>query len=174
MVTEIKPIWDELYSGKINVRREVLEIICIDIGPLGVRTLKPGIPSLHLFHCARSGDQAAYDLLYEIGADLDFDRPKLPGGRDANAARDFAVDYVSTILLSEYPELCRGANNATVEGTSAVDMIRKTIEDTGLGCIDYRKRAEEAPIPRSMERAIRRFQENPKNRELFWPDIDKA
>lgn len=172
LVDGIKPDWGRLTKGDINLRRELLEALCIDVTPSDASRLKPGIPGLYLFSCARGGDKVAYDILSAMGAELDFGRPKAPGGVDANAARDFMVDLLSTVLLIEYPELFQGANNATEEGTSAVDMIRKAIEDAGLGCIDYRAGEAECPVPRSMERAIRRFRNKPKYRELFWPETD--
>lgn len=173
LVAGIKPDWGRITKGDINLRRQLLEVLCLDEVLLGGSTLKPGVPGLYLFACAGNGDQTAYDLLIALGADLNCVRPKAPGGKDANAARDFMVDLLSTVLMIEYPELFQGANNATEEGTSAVDMIRKAIEDAGLGCIDYRAAVTDAPVPRSMERAVRRFRNKSKYRELFWPVFDE-
>lgn len=172
LVAGIAPDWARIIKGDINLRRELLEALCTETGGDGVMECKPGIPGLYLFTCAREGDQVAYDILQRMGAQLEFDRPKSPGGVDANAARDFAVHLLSTVLQIEFPELSQGANDATAGGTSSVDMIRKAIEDSGLGCIDYRAPDGSAPTPRSMERAVRRFREKSKYRELFWPDID--
>lgn len=172
LVDGIRMDWGRLTKGDINLRRELLAALCVDVDPLGGLALRAGIPGLYLLICARNGDQTAYDLMREIGADLDFDRPKVPGGKDANAVRDFMVDLLSTVLMIEYPEISKSANDATSEGASAVDMIRKAIEDAGLGCIDYRAGKAGAPVPRSMERAVRRFRAKPKYRELFWPHVD--
>lgn len=165
-------VLERISKGDINLRREMLEELYTDLGANGLPQWKPGLPGLYLLICARQGDKTAYELLNDMGMALDFDRPKRPGGVDANAARDFAVYYLSAVLMDEFPELCPGANDATSEGVSAVDMIRKAIEDAGLGCIDYRAQNHEAPVPRSMERALRRFCKNPKYRELFWPEVD--
>jgi len=164
--------WGRITKGDINLRRELLEALCVDFGPRGSPVLKSGIPGLYLFACARSGDKTAYDMLKQMGAELDFERPKAPGGKDANAARDFVVDLLSTVLQIEFPELSPGANDATPEETSSIDMIRKAIEDHGLGGIDYRAPVGAAPVPRSMERAVKRFRKKFKYRELFWPDGD--
>jgi hypothetical protein len=172
LVAGIAPDWGRITKGDINLRRELLEVLCVDSGGNGVQTLKRGIPGVYLLACARTGDKIAYDLLTEMGAELAFDRPKAPGGVDANAARDFVVDLLSTVLLAEFPELCPGANDATAAGASSFDMIRKAIEDAGLGCIDYQSPIGSAPVPRSMERAVRRFREKVKYRELFWPEVD--
>jgi hypothetical protein len=172
LVDGIRTDWGRLTKGDINLRRELLAALCVDVDPLGGLTLKGGIPGLYLFVSARNGDQTAYDLMKEVGADLDFDRPKVPGGKDTNAVRDFIVDLLSTVLMIEYPEVSKSANDATSGGTSAVDMVRKAIEDAGLGCIDYRAGKADATVPRSMERAVRRFRAKPKYRELFWPDVD--
>ena len=172
LVAGIASDWGRITKGDINLRRELLEELCVDVGPIGSMVLKPGIPGLYLFSCARSGDQTAYDLLKEMGAELDFERPKAPGGKDANAARDFVVDLLSTVLMIEFPEICQGANDSTEAGTSAIDMVRKAIEDFGLASVDHRAPVGSAPVPRSMERAVRRFRQKSKYRELFWPDGD--
>lgn len=172
LVAGIASDWGRITKGDINLRRELLEVLCTHTGVNGKVLLQPGLPGLYLFGCARSGDQIAYDILKQIGAALDFARPKAPGGIDKNAARDFVVDLLSTVLLIEFPELCPSANDATPEGVSAVDLIRKEIEDAGLACIDYKASAESEPVPRSMERAVRRFRDKEKYRELFWPEVD--
>lgn len=164
--------WGRITKGDINLRRELLEALCLDNDPVGNLALKSGLPGLYLFSCARSGDQTAYDLLKDIGAELNFERPKAPGGKDANAARDFVVDLLSTVLMIEFPKISQGANDSTEAGTSAIDMIRKAIEYLGLASVDYRAPVDSAPVPRSMERAVRRFREKSKYRELFWPDAD--
>jgi len=172
LVAGIACDWGRITKGDINLRRELLEALCLDADPAGNLVIKPGIPGLYMFSCASNGDQTAYDILKGMGAELDFERPKAPGGKDANAARDFVVDLLSTVLQIEFPELSPGANDATPEETSSIDMIRKAIEDHGLGGIDYRAPVGAAPVPRSMERAVKRFRKKFKYRELFWPDGD--
>lgn len=172
LVAGVASEWGRITNSDINLRRELLEALCLDPDSVGDLVLKPGLPGLYLFSCARSGDKTAYDILTEIGTELDFERPKAPGGKDANAARDFVVDLLSTVLMIEFPDLCQGANDSTEAGTSAIDMIRKAIEDFGLASIDYRAPVDSAPTPRSMERAVRRFRQKSKYRELFWPDGD--
>lgn len=172
LVAENAHVWERITNGDINLRRMLLEELFTEPGANSSRQRKFGLPELYLISCARQGDKAAYDLLSDMGVELDFDRPKAPGGVDANAARDFVVYFLSVLLMYEFPELCPGANDATPEGVSAVDMIRKAIEDAGLGCIDYRAQLHSAPAPRSMERAVRRFREKRKYRELFWPEVD--
>lgn len=170
LVAGIAPIWGRIAEGNIILRRELLEVLCLDVCPNGRQLLKPGLPGVYLFSCARSGDKVAYDLLRAIGVELDFGRPKKREGIDANATRDFVVHILSKILQDEHSELCEGANDATPGGTSAIDLIRKGIEAAGLGCIDYRAPIGSAPVPRSMERAVKRFREKDKYRELFWPE----
>ena len=169
LVAGIASDWGRITKGDINLRRELLEVVCVDTEPGGRLVLKPGLPGLYLCSCARNGDKTAYDLLKEMGYPLDFKRPKTPGGVDANAARDFVVDLLSTVLMIEFPTLCKGANDATPEGTSSVDLIRKAIEYHGLTGIASRAPSGSAPVPRSMERAVKRFRAKPKYRELFWP-----
>jgi hypothetical protein len=164
----------DLFKGDINIRRDLLEVICVEVDPTGARQLKAGLLGLYLSILARQtgkdGDKEAYDLFEEFGGEVNTPRPKRPGGLAANAARDFAVDYLSTLLRIEYPELFGTANSATGEGVSAVDIIRQAIEGAGLGCIDYRASTEDAPVPRSMEQAIRRFRQHDRHRELYWPE----
>lgn len=162
-------VWDTIYSGKINLRREILSIICLDTNPTSGVSLKHGLPGLYLLSLAKNNDQTAYDLLGELGFQLDFDRPKAPGGVSANAARDFTIYFYSTLLLIEFPFLYFGANDATPAAISAVDLMREEIEKLGLGCVDYKTIHISLSNTRTIEKAIRRFTENPKNRELFWP-----
>jgi hypothetical protein len=171
LVSGVKPEWDRITRGDINLRYELLQVLCVDATPVGGRKLKAGLPALYVLRCAKDGDNVAYDLLSELGLEQDFKRPKRPGGVAINAARDFVVNLLSTVLMMEFPELYLSANSATPEGTSAVDLIRKAIEDEGLGCIDYRSQLAAEPVPRSMERAVRRFRKNSRYRELFWPDV---
>jgi hypothetical protein len=98
---------------------------------------------------------------------VDFERPKAPGGVARNAARDFVVSLLVTELMAEFPELSFGANTATKEGSSAVDLIRHALEDAGLGCIDYRVAADQSPAPRSLEQAVRRFRRNDEYSDLL-------
>jgi hypothetical protein len=164
LVLGVKPEWDRITKGDINLRYELLNVLCVD----ATLKLKVGLPTLYVLNCAKNGDAVAYDLLSEFGLELDFERPKRPGGVAINAARDFVVDLLSTVLMMEFPELCPSANDSTPEGTSAADLIRKAIEGAGLGCIDYRGPVENAPVTRRMERAVRRFRDNASYRELFW------
>lgn len=159
---------DRIMEGKLNLRRMLLEVICCDIAPSSNLNLKGGLPGLYLLTCAKNGDPTAFDLLAAVGMNLNMARPKAPGGKDANAARDFLLSYLSKVLMLKYPELSDGANNATREGHSAIDVVRKALEDAGVGCIDYRAEILNCPVPRSAERAVRRFRQKPKYRELFW------
>jgi hypothetical protein len=168
LVLEIKPEWDRITKGDINLRYELFHVLCVDATLEGGRKLKAGLPTLYVLICAKNGDGVAYDLLTEFGFELDFKRPKRPGRVATNAARDFVVHFLVTVLMLEFPELCPSANDSTPEGTSAADLIRKAIEGAGLGCIDYRGPVENAPVTRSMERAVRRFRDNASYRELFW------
>jgi hypothetical protein len=174
LVAANKDKLNELFKGDVNIRRKLLEVICVEVDPTGARQLKLGLPGLYLSILARQtgkdGDKEAYDLFKEIGGELDTPRPKRPGGVSENAARDFAVDLLSTGLRIEYPELFRTANDATAEGVSAVDIVRVAIEEAGLDCIDHRVLEDQAPTPRSMEKAVRRFRQNGRYRELYWPD----
>ncbi|MDC0121720.1 hypothetical protein OAI29_08035 [Amylibacter sp.] len=163
-----KQVWDEITGGNINLRRLQLEELCCDIDHSGNLKLKYGLPGLYLFGCLDDGDQVAFDLLTDLGTTPNIPRPKTPGGKDANAARDFTLSYLSKVLMLECPELFQGANDTTHEGTSAIDMIRKALEDSGFGCIDNSKPSQNCPVPRSAERAVRRFREKAKYREIFW------
>ena len=168
LVSEVEPAWDRITKGDINLRYELFHVLFVDATPEGGRKLKAGLPTIYVLICAKNGDGVAYDLLSEFGFELDFKRPKRSGRVARNAARDFVADFLVTVLMLEFPELCPSANDATPEGTSAVDLIRKAIEDAGLMCIEHRAPDENAPVPRSMERAVRRFRDNASYRELFW------
>ena len=39
---------DELFKGNFNIRRELLEVICVEVGPTGARQLELGLPGLYL------------------------------------------------------------------------------------------------------------------------------
>ena len=168
MVALLKPKWGDLSGGSINLRREVLYALYVDETDTGIATVKDGLPAIYLARRAKEGDQSAYDLLVELGYHPSYERPKRPGGVDRNAARDFTVYFLSSLLIDEFPELFCGANDATKEGTSAVDMIRLALENSGLACIAYRGADQCSTVPRSMEKAVRRFRNNSKYKELFW------
>lgn len=167
LVTGVIHIWDQITKGDIDIRRALLELRCVENHSKNSGPLRPGLPGLYLALSAEQGDQLAYDLLAELGVKVTRERPKTPGGVAGNAARDFVVSVLVTELMAEFPELSFGANTATNEGTSAVDLIRQAIEDAGLGCIDYRAAADQAPTPRSLEQAVRRFRGNSKYSDLL-------
>ena len=167
LVAAVTPLWGAIIKGDVDIRRELLDLRCVEAVSTNGRQLRPGLPGLYLVSSAEHGDQVAFDLLSELGLTVDLERPKSPGGVAGNAARDFVVSILVTELMAEFPELSFGANTATNEGTSAVDLIRQAFEDAGLACIDYRAAPDQAPTPRSLEQAVRRFRGNSKYSDLL-------
>lgn len=167
LVREWRANWDAITSGRFDLRQILLkEISCEGSEEEGVR-LRPGIAGAYLVRCAEAGDQVAYDFMRDMGYEPDFERPKRPGGRPMNAMRDAAVHFMAQELRGAFPELCLSANDTTPEGKSAVDLIRWALEAEGLGVVDSRARDDQVPVPRTMERAVRRLRQNEKYREIF-------
>ena len=115
-------------EGKLNLRRMLLEEICCDIAPSSSLNLKGGLPGLYLLTCAKNGDPTAFDLLTAVGMDLNMARPKAQGGKDANAARDFLLSYLSKVLMLKYPELSHGAT-----------MLRAKVSQLSISCAKHSK-----------------------------------
>lgn len=169
LVVHLKPYWSALTSKNRSLRREALIEICTD-GQSDRPTLKAGLPGMLLIAYANSGDQEAYDLAISLGFAIETARPKRQGGRPQAGLRDFIIWYLSQVIMEEFPNVYWGANSATAEQTSAVDIVRGALEDEGMGVIDYKVPSSEGPERRAAERSIQRMKSNEFHRELFDPD----
>ena len=173
LVATLKPYWSALTSKNRSLRREALIEICTD-GQSHRPKLKAGLPGMLLIAYANSGDQEAYDLAISLGFVIETARPKRQGGRPQAGLRDFIIWYLSQVIMVEFPNVSWGANSATAEQTSAVDIVRGALEDEGMAVIDYKSPSNAEPEPRAAERAMRRMQSNELHRELFDPEWLKS
>lgn len=169
LVVHLKPYWSALTSKNRSLRREALIEICTD-GQSDRPTLKAGLPGMLLVAYANSGDQEAYDLAISLGYAIETARPKRQGCRPQAGLRDFIIWYLSQVIMEEFPNVYWGANSATAEQTSAVDIVRGALEDEGMGVIDYKVPSSVGPERRAAERAIRRMKKNDLHREFFGPE----
>lgn len=169
LVATLKPYWSALTSKNRSLRREALIEICTD-GQSDRPKLEAGLPGMLLIAYANSGDQEAYDLAISLGFVIETARPKRQGGRPQAGLRDFIIWYLSQVIMAEFPNVSWGANSATAEQTSAVDIVRWALEDEGMAVIDYTAPSNAEPEPRSAERAMRRMKSNELHRELFDQD----
>jgi len=166
LVATLKPYWSALTSKNRSLRHEALIEICTD-GQSDRPTLKAGLPGMLLIVYANSGDQEAYDLAIGSGVIMETARPKRQGGRPQAGLRDFIIWYLSQVIMAQFPNVSWGANSATAEQTSAVDIVRWALEDEGMAVIDYKAPSNAEPEPRAAERAIRRMKKNDLHREFF-------
>ena len=169
LVATLKPYWSALTSKNRSLRREALIEICTD-GQSHRPKLKAGLPGMLLIAYANSGDQEAYDLAISLGFVIETARPKRQGGRQQAGLRDFIIWYLSQVIMAEFPNVSWGANSATAEQTSAVDIVRGALEDEGMAVIDYKAPINAEPERRAAERAIRRMKKNDLHREFFDPE----
>jgi hypothetical protein len=66
LVAAVTPIWGAITKGDVDIRRELLDLRCVEAVSTNVRQLRPGVPGLYLVSCAEHGDQVAVDFHPEL------------------------------------------------------------------------------------------------------------
>ncbi|WP_300547198.1 hypothetical protein [Roseovarius sp.] len=173
-----------LMEPGFDLRTVVLEHLAVD-AETGVA--KAGLPGLYI--AARAPyDRDCYDLVYALAAgqgqqpeaigvlcaqitDGTLPRPSAGRGRPySSGGRDFVLTLLIAALQENSPELPFGANDATFATKSAAAIALRALEAGGFEVIDGNKPADalEVPAQRSVERAVRRSQNEQKIPELFF------
>ena len=87
-------------------------------------------------------------------------RPKRPGGKKKNGARDFILLYMADHLLRHF-KLRLGRNESSEEATNVCDIIADSFKEAGYKIGDPKDDAKLSGVDsRAVEKAIRRFMED--------------
>ena len=98
-----------------------------------------------------------------------FKRPKPGRGRPyKSAGRDFILYLLVAMLQKHFEDLSFGAGADTRNAEPATQIALDVLEKAGFSLFNYQDGKYETPPFRLVEKSIRRFQENPKNREFFY------
>ena len=180
-IADLKPRLNDLYST--NYEMNFLKVL---LGlPMEKHSFKiEGLPAISLLVFAEK-DPLGYDLITEIAeantaANLPipalladayskiaagtWKRPKRPGGRKKNGARDLIFLYMADHLL-RYFKLRLGRNEnskkTSIADTNVCDIVANAFEEAGYKIGDPDHDAELRGVDsRAVEKAIRRFMED--------------
>ena len=176
-IVDLKPRLSELLST--NYEMNFLKVL---LGlPIKNHSFKiEGLPAISLLVFAEK-DPLGYDLIKEIAeantaANLPipalladayskiaagtWKRPKRPGGKKKNGARDLILLYMADHLLRHF-KLRLGRNENSEEGTNVCDIIADSFKEAGYKIGDPKHDAKLRGVDsRAVEKAIRRFMED--------------
>jgi len=176
-IADLKPRLNDLYST--NYEMNFLKVL---LGlPIENQRFKiEGLQAISLLVFAET-DPLGYDLIKEIAeantaANLPIPtlladayskitagtwrRPKRPGGKKKNGARDLIFLYMADHLLRHF-KLRLGRNESSEEGTNVCDIIADSFKEAGYKIGDPKHDAKLRGVDsRAVEKAIRRFMED--------------
>jgi hypothetical protein len=176
-IADLKPRLNDLYST--NYEMNFLKVL---LGlPIENQSFKiEGLQAISLLVFAET-DPLGYDLIKEIAeantaANLPIPtlladayskitagtwrRPKRPGGKKKNGARDLIFLYMADHLLRHF-KLRLGRNESSEEGTNVCDIIADSFKEAGYKIGDPKDDAKLRGVDsRAVEKAIRRFMED--------------
>ena len=149
------------------------------------QTAYAGLPAIYLTVCAQH-DPTTFDILVNLLKNTKqqppiiealresiqsgtFKRPKPGRGRPyKSAGRDFILYLLVAMLQKNFEDLSFGAGADTENAEPATQIALDVLEKAGFFLFNYQSRKYETPPFRLVEKSIRRFEENPKNREFFY------
>ena len=176
-IADLKPRLNDLYST--NYEMNFLKVL---LGlPIENQSFKiEGLQAISLMVFADK-DPLGYDLIKEIAeantaANLPIPtlpadayskitagtwrRPKRPGGKKKNGARDLIFLYMADHLLRHF-KLRLGRNESSEEATNVCDIIADSFKEAGYKIGDPKDDAKLRGVDsRAVEKAIRRFMED--------------
>ena len=176
-IADLKPRLNDLYST--NYEMNFLKVL---LGlPIENQSFKiEGLQAISLLVFAEK-DPLGYDLIKEIAeantaANLPIPtlladayskitagtwrRPKRPGGKKKNGARDLIFLYMADHLLRHF-KLRLGRNESSEEATNVCDIIADSFKEAGYKIGDPKHDAKLRGVDsRAVEKAIRRFMED--------------
>ena len=183
-VTRNKDAIAPLMEPGFDLRTVVLEELAVDT-LTGVA--KAGLPGLYV--AARAPyDRDCYNLVTALASgqeqqpeavealcgqivDGTLARPPAKRGRPySSGGRDFLLTLLVAELQEVFPELPLGSNDATNGAKSASSIALNALEAGGFEVIDGNKPADTLEVPghRTVEKAVRRFQDEQRIPELFF------
>jgi len=149
------------------------------------QTAYAGLPAIYLTVCAQH-DPTTFDILVNLLKNTKqqppiiealresiqsgtFKRPKPGRGRPyKSAGRDFILYLLVAMLQKNFEDLSFGAGADTGNAEPATQIALDVLEKAGFFLFNYQSGKYETPPFRLVEKSIRRFEENPKNREFFY------
>ena len=149
------------------------------------QTAYAGIPAIYLTNYARH-DPTTFDILVDLLNNAKqqppiiealresiqsgtFKKPKPGRGRPyKSAGRDFILYLLVAMLQENFEDLHFGAGEDTRNADPATQIALDVLEKAGFELFNYQPGKYETPPFRLVEKTIRRFQKNPKNREFFY------
>ena len=149
------------------------------------QTAYAGLPAIYLTVCAQH-DPTTFDILVNLLKNTKqqppiiealresiqsgtFKRPKPGRGRPyKSAGRDFILYLLVAMLQKNFEDLSFGAGADTENAEPATQIALDVLEEAGFFLFNYQSGKYETPPFRLVEKSIRRFEENPKNREFFY------
>ena len=149
------------------------------------QTAYAGLPAIYLTVCAQH-DPTTFDILVNLLKNTKqqppiiealresiqsgtFKRPKPGRGRPyKSAGRDFILYLLVAMLQKNFEDLSFGAGADTENAEPATQIALDVLEKAGFFLFNYQSGKYETPPFRLVEKSIRRFEENPKNREFFF------
>jgi hypothetical protein len=149
------------------------------------QTAYAGLPAIYLTVCAQH-DPTTFDILVNLLKNTKqqppiiealresiqsgtFKRPKPGRGRPyKSAGRDFILYLLVAMLQKNFEDLSFGAGADTENAEPATQIALDVLEKAGFFLFNYQSGKYETPPFRLVEKSIRRFEENPKNREFFY------
>lgn len=149
------------------------------------QTAYAGLPAIYLTVCAQH-DPTTFNILVNLLKNTKqqppiiealresiqsgtFKRPKPGRGRPyKSAGRDFILYLLVAMLQKNFEDLSFGAGADTENAEPATQIALDVLEKAGFFLFNYQSGKYETPPFRLVEKSIRRFEENPKNREFFY------
>jgi hypothetical protein len=149
------------------------------------QTAYAGLPAIYLTKCAQR-DPITFDILVDLLNNTKqqpepiealresiqsgtFKKPKPGRGRPyKSAGRDFILFLLVAMLQKKFKDLPFGAGADTRNAEPATQIALDVLETAGFSLFDYQSGKYDTPSFRLVEKSIRRFEENPKNREFFY------
>lgn len=150
------------------------------------QTAYAGLPAIYLTYYAQHDPTTTFDILVDLLNNTKqqppiiealresiqsgtFKRPKPGRGRPyKSAGRDFILYLLVAMLQKNFEDLSFGAGADTRNAEPATQVALHVLERAGFNLIDYQLAEFETPSFRTVEKSIRRFEENPKNKEFFY------
>ena len=149
------------------------------------QTAYAGLPAIYLTKCAQR-DPITFDILVDLLNNTKqqppiiealresiqsgtFKRPKPGRGRPyKSAGRDFILYLLVAMLQENFEDLHFGAGEDTRNADPTTQIAMDVLEKAGFELFNYQPGKYITPSFRTGEKSIRRFEENPKNKEFFY------
>jgi len=147
----------ENHSFKIEGLQAISLLVFADKDPLGYDLIK------EIAEVNKSANLPVPALLVDAYSKIEagtWKRPKRPGGKKKNGARDLIFLYMADHLLRHF-KLSLGRNEGSVEGTNVCDIVAGAFKEAGYTIGDPNNNPDITGVTsRAVEKAIRRFMED--------------